>query len=357
MTWFEFQTPGPGNSLFWVEAVNPIGQQGSNIIYLTCGRRLSGRRSHPTAGRDPGHCPRANAERVYCYVSFENAPEARLPAQDGDFIAVQDGQGDLSPWPHTFALPIPQDGTLDLSGECWGWAGEDLGKLGKFTAGLGSETWDGAPRMAQGSAIEISLIIQPQTPAGTKMIFAERSPGLPSGSSQGFLEETLPIDPTLPIPVITDGWSRATTIPCPDCERCNPSCRSLIWKWDGDETKIRGFAVFLDGLPYGGIFPYPPMRNVIVQPPLSACAAESSWQVAAVTASAMSQLSQPYVLPAPDPQDLSRICTIYIKVKFEYLDLEWTHDGFGSGSPGDCDTMDAYYAIHADERGAATSGT
>jgi len=50
-------------------------------------------------------------------------------------------------------------------------------------------------------------------------------------------------------------------------------------------------------------------------------------------------------------------CAFYVKVKFESLDLESTHDGYGSGGPGDCDTMDAYYAIHVDERGTATAGS
>ncbi|MCX6071738.1 MAG: LysM domain-containing protein [Chloroflexi bacterium] len=360
VTWFEFQAPGPGYSLFWVEAVNAIGQQGSNIIYLNVDAGCPAGAATHLQVQILDIAVSASAGRVYCYASFENSPELRLPAQDGDFIAVQGGHGDLTSWPHTFALPIPQDGTLDLSGECWGWAGQNLSKLGKFTTALGSETWDGAPRLAQGSAIEISLAVHPQTPAGTKMIFAERSPGLPSGSYPGFLEETLPIDPTLPIPVITT-MVESTNYPLLTAN-CNPRCQSLIWKWDGNETKIRGFAVFLDGLPYAGVFPYPPMRSVFVQPPISACSAESRWQVAAVTASAMSQLSTPYILPGPhplpqNPDYLGGTCTIYVKVKFEYLDLEWTHDGFGSGSPGDCDTMDAYYAIHVDERGPATAGS
>jgi LysM repeat protein len=360
VTWFEFQSPGPGDFLFWVEAVNPIGQVGSNIIQLDIAAGCPiGAPTHlqvDILGIDAD----VGADRVYCYVSFENAPEARLPAQDGDFIAVQGGHGDLTPWPHTFALPIPMDGALDLSGECWGWAGQNLTKLGKFTSHLGIETWDGAPRLAQGSAIEINLAVHPKALAGTKMVFSERSPGLPSGASQGFLEETLPIDPTLPIPVITT-MVESTNYPLLTAN-CNPRCQSLIWKWEGDETKIKGFAVFLDGLPYGGLFPYPPMRSVIVQPPISACAAESRWQVAAVTASAMSPLSTAYILPGPHPLPqnpgyLGGTCTIHIRVKFEFLDLEWTHEGFGSGGPGDCDTMDAYYAIHVEEAGPATVGS
>jgi len=168
VTWFEFQAPGPGYFLFWVEAVNPIGQQGSNIIHLNV---------------DAG-CPigaptylqveildiaaSASAERIYCYVSFENAPEVRLPAQDGDFIAVQGGHGSLTLWPHTFSMPIPADGALDLSGECWGWAGQDLSKMGTFTASLGSETWDGTSHLAHGGTFDVSLSALAQ--GGTKMI-------------------------------------------------------------------------------------------------------------------------------------------------------------------------------------------
>jgi len=37
--------------------------------------------------------------------------------------------------------------------------------------------------------------------------------------------------------------------------------------------------------------------------------------------------------------------------------LEWAHYGYGSGGPGDWDTIDAYDAIHVDERGAATAGS
>jgi hypothetical protein len=352
VAWFEFESPGPGSFLFWVEAVNAVGHVGSNIISLNVGAGCPVGTPTYLQVEILGIGAPASAERVYCYISFEDAPELRLPAQEGDFIVVQGGHGDLTPWPRTFALPIPADGALDLSGECWGWAGENLSKLGKFTAGLGIDTWDGAPRLAQGSAIEISLAVLPQTPAGNKMIFAERSPGLPAGSSQGFLEETLPIDPTLPVPVI----STMTIVQIPLTVKCHPLCRSLGWTWDGDEEKIRGFAVFLDGVPYGAPFPYPPMRSVLVQPPASACSASSRWQVAAVTASAMSPLSQEFTLPAPPSGYAPGTCEIYIKVKFEYLDLEWTRDGGFSGGPGDCDTVDAYYAIHVDERGAATSG-
>ena len=204
VTWFEFQAPGPGAFLFWVEAVNPIGQQGSNIIDLDVDAACPAAAATQLQVEILGLATPASAERVYCYVSFENAPEARLPAQDGDFIAVQGGQGDLTPWPHTFALPIPQDGTLDLSGECWGWAGETLSKLGGVHCWLGKRHlgWRAASGARQRGRDQPDAS-SPQSPAGTKMIFAERSPGLPSGSSQGFLEETLPIDPTLPVPVIT----------------------------------------------------------------------------------------------------------------------------------------------------------
>ena len=78
----------------------------------------------------------------------------------------------------------------------------------------------------------------------------------------------------------------------------------------------------------------------------------------------MSQLSKPFILLGPYVQRLyplgylEGVCTIYIKVKFEYLDLEWTNDSMGSGGPGDCDTTDAYYGMRlSEEAGYATAWT
>lgn len=357
--WFEFQAPGPGTFLFWIEAVNAIGQRGSNIIHLDVDAGCPVGAATHLQVEILDLATTAAVERAYCYVSLEGAPETRLPSQDGEFFAVQAGRADLASWPHTYALPIPADGSLDLSGECWGWAGPNLSPLGTFATPLAREAWDGAPRKAQAGAFEISLAVRYQIPAGTKMTFAERSPGLPSGSFPGFLEETLPIDPSLPVPVITT-MVESTNNPLLTAN-CNPRCQSLIWKWEGDEAKIRGFAVYLNGLPYAAVFPYPSMRSVLVQPPISACKGDSRWQVAAVSSNAMSSLSAEYVLPGPHPLPqnpgfLAGTCTFCVKVKFEALDLEWTHEGYGSGGPGDCDTLDATYYIHADERGAATEG-
>jgi LysM repeat protein len=172
VTWYEFQAPGPGYLLFWVEAVNAIGQQGSNIIYLNVDAGCPAGAATHLQVEILDIAVSASAERIYCYVSFENTPEARLPAQDGDFIAVQGGHGNLTPWPHTFAMPIPPDNALDLSGECWGWAGQDLSKLGTFTASLGSETWDGAPRLVHGGAFDMSLSVLPQGMGGKRMTYS-----------------------------------------------------------------------------------------------------------------------------------------------------------------------------------------
>lgn len=180
VTWFEFNAPGPGYFLFWVEAVNSIGRQGSNIIYLNVDAGC------PAVA--PTHLQvdildiavKGGSERVYCYLSFENAPELRLPAQNGQFIAVQGGQGDLAAWPHTFALStIPQDNTLDLSGECWGWTGKDLDKLGTFAASLGSETWDGAPRLVPGGTFDVSLSVLPQGTDTTRTTYVNNG-GFPA---------------------------------------------------------------------------------------------------------------------------------------------------------------------------------
>jgi len=134
VTLFEFQAPGPGYLLFWVEAVNAIGQQGSNIIYLNVDTGCPAGAATHLQVEILDIAVSGSAERVYCYVSFENAPDVRLPAQDGDFIAIQSGQGNVAAWPHTFGVSIPSDGALEISGECWGWSGASLNKIGVFSS-------------------------------------------------------------------------------------------------------------------------------------------------------------------------------------------------------------------------------
>jgi hypothetical protein len=332
--WFEFQAPDPGYFSFWVEAVNSVGAQPSNVVWVHVDPGCPAAQSTQLQVEAVDMAVDGNYDRVYCYVSLEGAPEVRVPEDDSTFMHVQAGQADMAGW-RKLALPTPADNSLDLEGECWGWSGAALSKLGNFSGNLGSETWDGTKQTLDAGPFQIGVAVEPLGTLETREISSDRSPGLPpGGESSGTFFPEYTEDPTLPVPYDL-GFG-----PPPDSPwftACEPPCEKLLWKWDGDESKITGFIVFFNGVPYG-TYPYPPMRGAVVRIPLSPCDSTARWQVAAIAGGARSKLS--------DPLDVPPECGVYVKVKFDSLDLEWTHDGWGSGSPGDCDTLDAYYATN-----------
>jgi hypothetical protein len=332
---FEFPVPDPGYFSFWVEAVNSIGAQPSNVVWVHVDPACPATESTQLQVEAVGMTVGANYDRVYCYVSLDGAPEVRVPEDDSTFMHVQGGQADMAGW-QKLAIPTPANNSLDLQGECWGWSGDALSKLGNFGGNLGSETWDGATQTLDAGPFQIGVATEPLGAAATREIASDRSPGLPPGGNPSdtfFVEYTE--DPTLPVPY---GLSMGPPPDSPWFQDCVPDCGKLSWKWDGDQSKVAGFMVFLDGLPYA-TFPMAAMRDVVVRYPLSACSDSARWQVAAVAGPARSKLSDALWY------SVTHTCNIYVKVKFDYLDLEWTHDGWGSGGPGDCDTLDAYYAI------------
>lgn len=103
-------------------------------------------------------------DRSYCYVSFDGAPEIRLPPDDFTFVQVQGGQGHIAEWgagSRRFVVPLPKDGVLDLQGECWGWSRNTLHKLGPFASTFSSETWDGVRRTMEGTGFRIGISVKP----------------------------------------------------------------------------------------------------------------------------------------------------------------------------------------------------
>lgn len=337
VAWYEFPAPGPGYFLFWVEAVNAIGQQGSNVIHLNLDAGCPPPPSSQLQIELLDVSVSGNYDLAYCYVSIEGAPEVRVPEDDSSFIQIQGGQGSAAEWPHAFAYSIPADNSLDLEGECWGWSGGALGKIGNFAGRYGPETWDGAAHMLDGGALGISISIKPPVPDG-RGTFAERSPGLPGGgvpAGGGFLEEAPPvpklvIDPSIPPPydlreesVYGKGFHPDRPWTWPDVGGdCYPPCKRLRWRWDGDPKKIDGFVVFQNADDAASAAA--DARDKIVKLP-GECSRHVAWRVAAFrdvkpNPRVYSPLSPPveYDLPA---------CQRYLRVSFDGIWLSGTSDG------------------------------
>jgi len=350
VTWFEFQAPGPGYFLFWVEAVNALGQQGSNIIYLNVDTGCPAAAATHLQVEILDIAGSGSAERVYCYVSFENAPEVRLPAQDGNFITVKGGQGNVTAWPHTFGVSIPSDGSLEISGECWGWSGASLEKIGIFNSQFAKEMWDGLKRVIIVGNAQIGIAINPLGPMNTKGTFAVRSPDLPGTSSPGTVLYDSPVDPKLTPPT---NLSKADVVdPTP------PHFRHMVLYWDHEaglsDAGVDGFTIFLNGSLFktinsefvgGGNARYE-REAILLLPQDTICGKHLRWEIAANSGPVQSRLSDPLEYDLPS-------CDVYAMVEFTSIYLLCTSDG-GAGF-GDCetvnhpeslrDTLDAYFDL------------
>jgi hypothetical protein len=317
--WVEFDAPHRGFLSFWVEAVSFGGQQPSNIswVYIDpeCATTVASQLEVDVLDMTIGGA----YERAYCYVSFEGTPHVRMPADDSKFIQVQAGQGDIATGAaasRSFAVPIPTDGSLDVTGECWGWSGGAPNELGSFTSRYASDTWDGARRPLEGPSYEIGVAVQPLGATDTLVTYGYEDPTLPRPSKPR--EEKVGSAPSRgQDPMAWEQWFRA---------------RRLRWDWTGTQ-QLTGFTIFLNGTPYQSVYGAGVREALVTLPAVSD--QRIRWQVAADAGEARSPLSEELAYTLPKAQ-------AYVQVKFDRIKWVYTCDGWLCG---DCSTCEAYGAV------------
>lgn len=310
--WVELTAPEAGNLSLWVEAANTIGGQPSNIISLSVEPKCAPTPTHLQikaleVSASGGH------DRTYCYVSLQGAPEIRIPEEPQQFIRVKKGSGPNLDLPEKkFVVPIPSDGALDISGECWGWAGKNLDRLGTFGRKFYSDTWNGKQQELSGANFKIILVIGKLGDSGGSKV-------IQSGGE----------DPSIPVPYDVKEYGYRGT------GNIDPKLRSLHWKWNsnGDpKTKITGFGIYLNGqLVTTRVVTTAEQSN----PPLEwqqdvslprECGVpwdivSVKWQVVALTAEAVSRLSVPYGYD-------QELCDEYVLVSFNQAIVHCSGDHF-----------------------------
>jgi hypothetical protein len=328
--WVEIAAPQPGYLSFWVEAANRLGRQPSNIAWVyvdpVCPAAVA---THlQVEALDMTVSPKY--DEVYCYLSFEDAAEVRIPQDDSAFVQVQSGHADIAAWAggsHGLVVPIPEDNALEITGQCLGWSGAQLEKLGSPSGNYTPDTWDGRRRSLQGGAFQIGIAIEPlgaMDTAGTREAYAYDDPSL-----------------AVPYGVREDHYRSPWG-------GIDPLERALSWKWDGDPAKIDGFQILLNGSPYNlAVLAGPPIaspntRSANVRLPQS-CGQHVSWQVAAIAGPAQSRLSA----RSPDNDYDLPDCQLFAVVTFTTLELDW--ETF-HGEPDDKyegEKLDVWYSLYA----------
>ena len=337
--WVEFPAPKPGYISFWVAAVNFFGKQPSNIVWVSvdpkCPSTLPTQLQVEALDMSVG----GGHDRAYCYVSFENTPEKRVPKDSNQFIAVQGGKGDIANYAAgsmKFVIPIPTNGALDIAGECWGWAGKTLNKLGAFSSKFSSDAWDGKRRALEGGGFQIGVVVKALGAGDTGDTY----------TTYGYNDPTIPAPYDLKVEPLYGVWSSSGS----NKLLGDPQERTLTWKWDGDPKKIDGFKIYLDGKPYTtgwlSTFPLsvnPNERQAKVRLP-AGCGQQTRWEASAYAGEGESNLSKPAQFDLPQ-------CPLYAHVTFKTIGLGDVRDSFGLDfrfSP--CDTIEAWLAIYANDK-------
>jgi LysM repeat protein len=314
--WVKFAAPLTGGLSFWVEAVNVVGKQPSNIVWIEVDP------SCPTAAPDRLQIEVVDMttggayDRVYFYVAFEDTPEVRMPGEDSDFVQVRGGRADLAAEPaqsHTFVLPIPGDESLEVGGECWGWSGDNLSRMGIFSAAYPRDTWDGTRRPLRGQDCEIGVTIQPLGGEDTRVTYSYRDSTIPAPFN--LREEKIGQEPRKDLdPMQWQQWFLN---------------RRLRWDWTGSQ-QVTGFTIFLNGVEYKSVQGANVRDASVTLPALYD--RRIQWQVAADVGEAQSPLSQELAYDLPKSR-------AYVQVDFS--DIYWTYTCDGCCC-GDCSTCEAY---------------
>ncbi|MBU2611275.1 MAG: LysM peptidoglycan-binding domain-containing protein [Chloroflexi bacterium] len=329
--WYRFRTPQTGYVSFWVEAVNSGGKQPSNSITLYIDPK------NYCGWEDWSQIPdsylivqvyemrvQGNYEKVYCYTSFENSPEQRIPEDPSIFIPVQGGKADFRgmmvgtfvPAQVIRLIPIPQDGALDIKGKCLAWSGGNLIDLEGFSGTYAKPDWDGARRTVKGASYEIEFAIKPYSRGAVTAMFGSYSYE----------------DPTLQAPFYLHIEKPGGTT--------DPREYLLSWKWVGDPKSINGFLVYLDEVRYKYVSGASTQSTFVVLPDY--CGRTFRWQVTAVSSSDVAQSRRYYGISHKLPE-----CPIYATVKFETYKFKYIDDSDSAGPPaGPCDTAELNYNIN-----------
>jgi len=315
--WFQFNIPPAWMYGFWIEAVNFVGAQPSEELWVgipetQCVHHTAAYMNFIVDSLEV----KGNYDRVYCYASIEGAPEQRLPVNKdeffgnfqpsqfwGDFVKVDvGGEG--------FTIPYPDDGSIEISGECMAWSGASLQSLGTYSANLMTN---------EEGIVDPKLIDEPNF----KLVVSVTPAGLHDPVSVYSLS-----NPLIEGPVnlqIRDTGNRIH----PDY----PTNKCLSWDWKGDQDEIEGFTIFLDDNPFKLALPHE--RSVCFTPP-SKCGSHFTFAAAANLPNG--QTNKTTILEYDQEP-----CDLWAEVQFVSIGTGYT----STSRSGKCDPLETYFELHA----------
>jgi hypothetical protein len=308
---YQFNSPAFGIYRFWVEAVNGLGSQPSQVEWLfindtSCGEFLATRLEVEVvdflASGFPGP--------VYCYVSLEGNPEKRVPEQGFFNQGANLAAGAQNHEP--LLLPMPADEEVTIEGKCLGHLGASVVELGSFSISIPRSQWDGSRQEARGGSLTVGLTVKPHGLLGARGIYEYTDYELPN-------PQVLSVEArTDRDPLLRSRLARNVT---------------LEWEWKGDAEQISNFVIALDdAMDFRGASKSDRQLQITLP---SSCGETYKFAVAAVApGGARSGYSAWYYYQQPP-------CDFYAEVTFDTFTMT-SHD---DGEAGSCDAAELGFEI------------
>jgi len=315
--WFEFEAPRFGIYSFWVEVVNALGGQSSEIQWVavndaSCGEGIASQLEIEALGMY-GFMS-GGWDRIYCYISLEGAPEKRIPDGRQYFQIDFNGGANIAEWmggKNRIQLPMPSDEEVTLEGLCRGWIG-DTGpfNMGDFKTSIPREHWDDRVLHIRAENYVVDYRIHPLGPTQVEGAFTY-------------------LDLTIPAPYNLRLWTSRSRDAIGDAQLAqNPI---LEWDWEGNAQEIEGFKVYVNDAMMNKIpwdltsvvrSRFSPGRRAHLRLPTT-CGEEYELRMAVYSATAESPRSDPILVKQPP-------CKRYAEITFERFNFSYIDDG------GDC---------------------
>jgi hypothetical protein len=256
---------------------------------------------------------------VYFYLSFDGSAEFRMPRDDSQFFVALGGQAVISGASgsdNLLSLPSPQNGILNLNGECWGWTGGEPQRLSVFQHQISASDWGGSPMVVGDSNCQITLQLQGMPAFMAITTYDGDTGGLPAPYDLSYKALVGPN---------TGGFM----------DTFARMLRDVSWKWDGNPQDITGFTIYLNNQPILKV-QGANERTARIILPLDCGPPPTIYVVANGVQGDSPQSANTTIWQDP--------CTHYARVEFLDLYLKRTCDGLCGGSNWHyCRRLEAYY--------------
>jgi hypothetical protein len=317
---YSFQPPKSGVITVWVEAYNALGSQSSAPAQVKVDTTCASEESTDIRIESQVISVPPEYQQVYVYLSIDGYPERRFTSDDSSFLIAEGGRVSMPPEAResgVYVIPQPSDGSIELSAECWGWAGGQLSQISMFSEVLTSSDWNAGPLNVGNERCGLSLLVNTSGDGQEYSTFSGN--GLTIPAPFNVREVRIGDDSSLDL---YEQWIWFWQ-------------RQIRWQWKGDIKTITGFTINLNGKPIATVPAYE-RRWTVTLPEW--CGVGNNWTVTAngKTGNSPTSAAAYAVLP---------YCPAYIVIGFADLQMYSTCEGFCAKGSWPCDKLEAYYKL------------